>query len=788
MMRSRLKSLARFFLSGPMWLGAVALLLGLAFGLFVYAHWLSGFLPQTGKRLPLFTLLAGLVGAAGYFSLLKGVLLPAVRRLRRAGRWFFLVWSLAGGFFWLFFGSNVWQAQTEYLTFLLPRQSLELSARPSPDAEVQLLWINTSVGEVSFDAAELNGWEKVEGTLVLRQPVDNFVRWRGPTGAEAVIVWATSPAGGEASVAWNGVRETASLFSESPAQWTRTYAFEVPFYASHGMVVFLGLLNAAVLFAVLSGVAWFALQTPLEELRTRFLSAGELESKRRRVLLDAAAILGLMALTFLLRAFRLDALPPYTDEYMHLLAARGLVQGVAVAEVGYERSLFIVTLPVALFFRLFGESLWAARMASVLFNTLAVLPLYFVARRLNRPLAILSGLLYAVSPWGIAMARTVREYAYYPFYFYLIILGMIALLERFPSRFSLRRDWKALLKPPFILLALLLLLPVIYSRFLDENSTFSVVLSAYLVLAFFILARIDWRSKANLILLAFVMAALFAGYRWFAGANGISSSVLFTASRIRDLFFSDAPQQWFYERTLIVPLLALGSALLVSVHFRAKPIPLFFVLLFFGSALAFSLLFVGFSSPRYYFHLQIWYLPLMAAGLYALWFFLRALLTRLKLSPAAASLAALLPLVLSLNLQQVLFPTFWDQPGLMPVTGQYHENVAEVHAYLLDQATEQDVLVATVYANYSQWVGEPPFRAIYSFDYRRADGREYILSLVDQNPSGWIVLDQIRYEQSQPIPLETFSSGGRLVEYRGQFADEYVWRWQTQDALETASP
>lgn len=788
MMRSTLKSLARFFLGRPLWLWPVALLLGLAFGLFVYAHWLSGFLPQTGKRLPLFTLLAVLLGAAGYFFLLKGILLPAVRRLRQAGRWFFLAWSLAGGFLWLFFGSSVWQAQTEYLTFLLPRQRLELSARPSTNAEVQLLWINTSVGEVSFNAAEVNGWEKVEGTLILRQPVDNFVRWRGPTGAEAVLVWATSPAGGEVSVAWNGVRETVSLFSEAPATLTRAYAFDVPFYASHGMVVFLGLLNAVVLFAALSGLAWFAFQAPLEALRTHFLAAGESGSRRRRALLEATAILGLLGLTFLLRAFRLDALPPYTDEYMHLLAARSLVQGAAVSEVGYERSLFIVTLPVALFFRIFGESLWSARMASAVFNTLAILPLYFVARRLNRPLAILSGLLYAVSPWEIAMARTVREYAYYPFYFYLVVLGMMALIECFPPRFALRRDWKALLKPDVILLVLALLLPVIYSRFLDENSTFSVVLSAYLVLAFFVLARIDWRSRENLILLALVVAAIFVGYRWFVGANGISSNVFYTASRVRDLFFSDAPQQWFYGRTLVVPLLALGSAMLVGVHFREKPIPLFFVLLFFGSALAFSLLFAGFSSPRYYFHLQIWYLPLMATGLYALWFFLRALLRRLKWSPAAAGLAALIPLVLSLNPQQVLLPTFWDQPGLMPVSGQYHENVAEVHAYLLDQATDQDVLVATVYANYSQWVGEPPFRAIYSFDYRRADGREYLLSLVGQNPSGWIVLDQIRYEQSQPIPLETFASGGRLVEYRGQFADEYVWRWQAQDTPGTASP
>ncbi|MEZ0394845.1 MAG: glycosyltransferase family 39 protein [Anaerolineales bacterium] len=787
-MKRLAQSLAKFLTDAPAWLYSAALVLGLAFGLFVYAHWLSASLPPTSRRLTIYTLLACLLGAAGHFVLLKAILLPSWRRFQPASRRFFLVWGLAGGFLGLFFGSNVWESQTDYLTFLLPRQSLELSARPAAGAEAQLVWMNTSLGEVSFDAAELNGWEKVEGTLLWRQTADNFVRWRGRTGGQALLVWATSPAASQVTVTWNGVSETIDLFSDTPGQLTRTYPFEVPFYASPGAVIFLGLLNASLLFAALSALAWFSLQEPLAELRSRFSEDGKSENRRRRLLLDGAALLGLLALAFLLRVFRLEALSPYTDEYMHLLAARSLVQGVPVAQVGYERSLFIVTLPVALFFRLFGVSLWSARLAGVVFNALAVLPLYFVARRLNRPLAVLAGLLYAASPWVIGMARTVREYAYYPLYFYLIILGMLALIERFPPRFVLRRDGKALLKPDFIALALALLIPVIYSRFLDENSTFSVVLSAYLVLVFFLLARLDWSHRENLIVLALLLAGGLIGYGWFVGSNGLSANVFSTAGRVRDLFFSDAPQQAFYGRTTVVPLLALGSALLVSVYLRQKPALPFIVVLFFGSALAFSLLFAGFASPRYYFHLQIWYLPLLAVGLYALWFFLWLLLKRLKWSPVAAGLAALLPLALSLNVRQILLPTLWDQPGLMPVTGQYHENVADVHAYLLAQASDQDVLIATVYANYSQWVEAPPFRAIYSFDYRRPDGRDYLLSLVAQNPSGWIVLDQIRYEQSQPIPLETFSSAGRLVEYRGQFADEYVWHWQAQTAPGTSSP
>ena len=134
MIRSLAKSFSRFFTVKPAWLLPAALLLGLTFGLFVYAHWLSGSLPPTSKRLLVYTLLACLFGALGHFFLLKAILLPSVLRLTRAGRGFFLGWSLLGGFLSLLFGSNVWEARTQYLVFLLPEQRLEISVRAAAGA------------------------------------------------------------------------------------------------------------------------------------------------------------------------------------------------------------------------------------------------------------------------------------------------------------------------------------------------------------------------------------------------------------------------------------------------------------------------------------------------------------------------------------------------------------------------------------------------------------------------------------------------------------------------------
>ena len=61
-------------------------------------------------------------------------------------------------------------------------------------------------------------------------------------------------------------------------------------------------------------------------------------------------------------------------------------------------------------------------------NALAVLPLYLLTRKMNRPVATLSVLLYATSPWIITFARIVREYAIYPFIYYWVTYGMIVFL------------------------------------------------------------------------------------------------------------------------------------------------------------------------------------------------------------------------------------------------------------------------------------------------------------------------------------------------------------------------
>jgi hypothetical protein len=58
--------------------------------------------------------------------------------------------------------------------------------------------------------------------------------------------------------------------------------------------------------------------------------------------------------------------------------------------------------------------------------------------------------------------------------------------------------------------------------------------------------------------------------------------------------------------------------------------------------------------------------------------------------------------------------------------------------------------------------------------------------LVDDNASGWIVVDKIRLDLS-PNSARDFS-GEDQIEYIGTFGDEYVWRWQRLSGWAPAAP
>ncbi len=113
-----------------------------------------------------------------------------------------------------------------------------------------------------------------------------------------------------------------------------------------------------------------------------------------------------------LYAINLDR-PENPDELYHVLAARGLLETgePRIADGRYERG-YLFTWLVAVFFRIFGESLAVARLPSLIATVCLVVALHLWVRREAGPLAgwLVAGL-YAVSPFAVLIAQFSRFYA-----------------------------------------------------------------------------------------------------------------------------------------------------------------------------------------------------------------------------------------------------------------------------------------------------------------------------------------------------------------------------------------
>jgi hypothetical protein len=740
------------------------MILGVGLGFFVHGYWLIDIFPVGSRQLLFFTVATCLLGMVGYYLLLKWAWARflALRRVQQLGLG---GWSFLLGLFLFFIGTYQWGADSRYLIFFLPSHQLQISIVPgSTSAGMAVLWFNTSLGDVSYDAIADQGWKREDNELVLKDSRNNRFSWTGKTGSAVQLVLRSPAPGQMVMISWDGQVETVSL---PPGKYTYTHSFQIPFYASREFVVALGVLNFTILALALSLLVWRKRLILIQGLGDSLSGAAG-----RLGILDLALLLGAAALTLLLRGFNLQNLFPAVDEYYHLIAARQIVEGAALGSV-YQRSLWVVTLPVSIALRVFGYELWAARLVGVLFSTLAILPLYLLTRKINRPIAILSCFLYATSPWLITFARLVREYAYYPFYFYSIIYGMILFIEGFPDRFVFHRDWRVLLKARMGLLGLALTLPLLYALYADRLSTFRVILIAYFVFGVFTLRKFDLGDKRNFrVVLLLGSGVLIAGVLWFI-QNQRLVSIYPRLNPVPALYFFPNPQQqWYFNRLAVIPALGFVAALLLSVLGRSVNFIPSFLFSLYGGFLGFFVFFSkDFFHTRHLSTTQLWYVLLMAIGLYVVGDLIFMLFS-FKRRSVHVFLVILVAMSV-VNGQQTLLPTLSRNPD-MPISEDYFHDMSLVDSFMRGHAGDEDVLISTVYGLYTSWRGEPRFGAVYRITTKTPE--EYVLSIVDRYQSGWIVIDRIRLDLGSVRAKDL--SAVEEIEYVGSFGDEYVWHWK----------
>jgi hypothetical protein len=347
---------------------------------------------------------------------------------------------------------------------------------------------------------------------------------------------------------------------------------------------------------------------------------------------------------------------------------------------------------------------------------------------------------------------------------------MIVFLERIPDRFHIDRDWKTALTSKQILLVLGLALPPLYALSLDTLSTFKLILIAYAVLGLFTFLKLDFRYRGNLpAVIAMALAILMSAYLWWE-----RFPVKLTVNLVPlDYFFLNSPQQWYFDRAAIIPLLGFWGTMIVGILIRRINIIPVFLLALYGGFLGFFMFSSNrFFAPRHLSTAELWYVILMAIGCYLIWIFLQTF--PLPGSRRTRIFTIVILGGLAFNFQHSLLPII-SRDSLMPITGDYHNDLTELQTFMLANVKDGDVLICSrIYGRYVEWVDEPDFQTIYDFQVQTMESD--VFSIVDQYESGWIIIDDARIERTSFSPQNAFLNDDRM-EYIGLFDDEHVWRW-----------
>ena len=190
-------------------------------------------------------------------------------------------------------------------------------------------------------------------------------------------------------------------------------------------------------------------------------------------------LLGVVVLSFGLRMWEVTDMDAYCDEELHLESIYSILTR---GTIDYERAQIVTYLSV--FFCWICDAvgyfryLYSSHIASILFSTFKVIPIYWLGRKANKEIGLIAAFLWAMSPWAIVMSRYVREYAYYtPLIFGLVYL----LLKILPLIFNY--ESKNLKK--FILYSLPIVFTLFYAFFIDSSSTLKVLILILLVITIF---------------------------------------------------------------------------------------------------------------------------------------------------------------------------------------------------------------------------------------------------------------------------------------------------------------
>lgn len=517
--------------------------------------------------------------------------------------------------------------------------------------------------------------------------------------------------------------------------------------------------------------------------RSPFTGANWLRNKRY---LYRGCFILILLLAFLLRFTNLTILDPYTDEYSHILAAAEYLD---TGVLEYCRASLVTYLNV-LFYRLgnpsdFHDYVFWGRLPGVIFSTLTAIPLYLITRRISPPVALISMFLWATSPWSVGVARTVREYAYYPFF---IMLGALLLI----NFFELMLTSKVKLQ----LMSLLCLMPVIalvfYAFRIDPYSTLRISLLVYAGIAAYYLSiylcRFKEQAKKNkLVLIGVIVASSFVA-RWMFAYAQRSGHISLDNLQLSDYWLHvflvpgspSTPLHWWGEyHFMAVAVFILGLGFFYAVMNKHCRRGYFLHAAVFSVLLLFYIFFFDrYYRPRYIFYALPFFTPLVAVSVYALLDYAR----KLKAGPLkiAGSLAVALFLFQIINFNHILYPVLSDAHGFVRTTDEHHYSLKSTMALLEEKISPSDVFITTVARTAIQLNFNVDSDRLYSYSFKREDRFDRVAEIIEKYPQGFMILDWRRnglFAEGFPTDGQ-FMIGDYTVEVIQNKDGMHVYRWQ----------
>ncbi len=456
---------------------------------------------------------------------------------------------------------------------------------------------------------------------------------------------------------------------------------------------------------------------------------------------------GLILIIFIfglvIRMINLSYLDPYTDEYLHLIAAKNLIQS---GTLEYSRGL-IVTLLTSFFIWVgnpenLKDFIFLGRIPSVIFSISTIFPLYLIAKRVSKKIGIITIFLWTISPWAIGVSKTIREYSYYPFF--ILIISFIAM-----KVFETTVESKKLITIKNIFYVSLIIFFMIYSLFLDNLSTLKIgVLIVFIIFIYRLFSNskkvcliLKNKKIIAIVLTTLILLLLIFGLKTNKSQISSLNEIQFT-SQWANYFLSSSgsPMQWWDKTNFeYVAYFIISFGMIYSFLTNEKNYFLNLII-FLGILIFFIYFFDRYIRPRYIFYAMPFFTILIASGIYAI----IKLGERFSLNKRLIGLVLIIILLSFFNLANTFNAVYSNNHGYVRTTNEHHDYVYGTLNFLDGRITDKDIFITTVVGKAIQLEFDITPERIYEYSYQDEDRFKKVEEIVNKQERGYIILDYRR--------------------------------------------